>query len=137
MSEDKIVGHKTLSDGRGGYRHDPLRQSEASRFWEMAEAQDAHRKQLMPDEESTRKMLHDAWLRLKDFGWKEAMYCPKDGRVFDAIEAGSSGIHKCNYQGEWPKGSYWVQDEHDVWPSRPILYREIPAIDTARAGEKG
>jgi hypothetical protein len=123
---DEIVGHKTLGDGKGGYRHEPLRRSEADEYFRLAQEQDARRKELMPDEDSARRMMFDAWLRLKDYGWKEAMYCPKDGRMFDAIEAGSSGIHKCSYSGEWPKGDYWIHSENDLWPSRPILFRATP-----------
>lgn len=124
MTVDKVVGHKTFSDGHGGYRHEPLRQSEADELRKHVAAADARRKELMPDEQAARHMLFDAWLRLKELGWKEAMYCPKDGRMFDAIEAGSTGVHRCQYQGEWPTGSYWLHGDGDIWPSHPILYRE-------------
>lgn len=125
IENDPIVGHKTLGDGKGGLRHEPLRQSEAEAFMRQAEAADARRKELMPDEETARRLFFDAWLRLKDFGWREAMYCPKDGRDFDVIEAGSTGIHRCYYEGEWPTGRYWVYGDCDLWPSRPVLFREI------------
>ena len=36
------------------------------------------------------RMMCDAYQRLKDFGWNDAIYCPKDGSIFDVIEAGSS-----------------------------------------------
>jgi hypothetical protein len=123
---DEIVGHKTFSDGNGGFRHEPLRRSEADDLMRRAEAEDARRKELMPDEDAARKMFFDAWLRLKDFGWREAMYCPKDGRMFEVIEAGSTGVFRCEYTGEWPTGSYWIHSENDLWPSRPTMYRELP-----------
>ena len=66
--------------------------------------------------------LFEAYQDLKRLGWNDAIYCPKDGTWFDAIEAGSTGIHNCQYQGQWPNGGWWVADG-DVWPSRPILFR--------------
>ena len=94
---DEVVGHKTISDGNGGFRHEPLRKSESDELWRQVEAADARRKDLMPSEEAAIGMFFDAWLRLKDFGWREAMYCPKDGRLFEVIEAGSTGKFKCEY----------------------------------------
>lgn len=123
---DEVVGHKTISDGHGGFRHEPLRKSEADELLRQIEAADAKRKDLMPDEDAAVEMFFDAWLRLKDFGWREAMYCPKDGRLFEVIEAGSTGKFKCEYSGEWPTGSYWIHADNDLSPSRPTLYRELP-----------
>jgi len=121
---DSIVGHKTFDDGEGGFRHEPLYASEAEeRLAEMEEAKQ-RRVALMPDEKSAIHMLFDAWQRLKELGWAEAIYCPKDGSVFDAIEAGSTGIHKCTYEGVWPSGTWWVSAHGDLSPSRPILYRQ-------------
>src|SRR5690606_6442320 len=89
------------------------------------------REALMPDEKTALQLFFDAWLRLKDLGWSEAVYCPKDGSHFQVIEAGSTGIHDCSYSGEWPKGSWWVYDG-DVWPSRPVLYRLYPEDEAKR-----
>lgn len=61
-------------------------------------------------------------VRLKELGWQEAEYCPKDGSEFKAIEVGSTGIHDCVYLGDWPKGGWWVHDG-DTYPSRPILWK--------------
>lgn len=81
------------------------------------------RAQQMPDEQSAIKALFEAWLRLKELGWKEAIYCPKDETMFKAIEPGSTGIHDCNYQGEWPNGSWWTYWDGDCGPSHPILWK--------------
>lgn len=67
--------------------------------------------------------MFKAYDNLRRMGWREAIYCPKDGTVFEAIEAGSTGIHDCHYQGEWPDGSWWVHVPGDVMPSYPILFR--------------
>jgi len=68
--------------------------------------------------------LFEAYQELKRLGWNDAMYCPKDGPWFDAIEVGSTGIHNCHYEGEWPTGTWWISDAHDLWPARPVLFRK-------------
>ena len=77
----------------------------------------------MPDDSAALNVMFEAWQRLKELGWREAMYCPKDGTEFEVIEAGSTGIHSCHYSGEWPKGCYLVHSDGDLWPSTPILFR--------------
>lgn len=81
------------------------------------------RLQHMPTEQDALRALGQAYARLQELGWREAIYCPKDGTVFEVIEAGSTGIHDCRYEGTWPKGSWWVIAAGDLWPSRPILFR--------------
>lgn len=88
----------------------------------------AKRAENMPDEKAALAQMFEAWQRLKELGWNDACYCPKDGSMFSAIEPGSTGIHECNYTGDWPKGTWWIYDG-DVWPSRPILWRPRKAED--------
>lgn len=115
----KYSGHMTMADGR----HVALTSEEAEALWKSAEDARAKRAADMPTEQDALRVLTDAVHRLKELGWSDAIYCPKDGTLFDAIEAGSSGIHDCYYEGKWPDGSWWMPDEQDTWPSRPILYR--------------
>lgn len=82
----------------------------------------------MPDEKAALVQMFEAFTRLKELGWNEAIYCPKDGSMFSAIEAGSTGTHKCSYTGEWPNGKWWVYDG-DIWPARPILWKPLKADD--------
>ena len=89
--------------------------------WEKAKARRARQ---MPTEHDCLRVMMEAYLRLNDLGWLDAIYCPKDGSVFDSVEFGSTGIHSCHYEGEWPDGSWLVHDGGDLWPSRPSLYRE-------------
>ncbi len=91
----------------------------------MREAQEgeAARATAMPTEADAIKQMFGAYLRLKELGWREAIYCPKDGTYFDAIEAGSTGIHDCCYMGEWPEGGWWVAAHDDLWPAHPVLFR--------------
>lgn len=81
------------------------------------------RSALMPTEQDAINLMHDCYRRLEELGWQQAIYCPKDGSEFDALEAGSTGIHRCYYDGEWPQGHWWIAEDGDLWPSRPILYR--------------
>ncbi|RZZ85642.1 hypothetical protein [Pseudoxanthomonas winnipegensis] len=117
--EQEIVGHKTLRREDGSYYHQPLYANEAKELLAQVEASEKRRQELMPDEESAIKMLFDAYRRLHDFGWRDAIYCPKDGREFLALEPGSTGKHRCAYIGEWPDGDWWIED----CPSRPVLWK--------------
>lgn len=107
-------------------RHEPLTRAEAAELWANAQERKADREKTMPDEKAALQVMFNAWLRLKELGWREAMYCPKDGSTFKVIEAGSTGIHDCSYRGSWPNGSFDVFDGGDVWPSHPILFRLNP-----------
>lgn len=81
------------------------------------------RAESMPTEKEALHLMNQAYQRLTELGFSGASYCPKDGSMFDAIEAGSTGIHDCFYDGDWPDGHYWIPDKGDLWPSRPILFR--------------
>jgi hypothetical protein len=99
-------------------------------------AKDAAMAEKMPTEADALRQMFEAWERLKQLGWNDACYCPKDGSMFSVIEPGSTGIHKCNYTGDWPKGHWWIYDG-DVWPARPILWRprkpEDPVVNKGLA----
>ena len=97
--------------------------SELTRMLAEIEAAETERAKIMPNEEAALKVMFAAYQRLKELGFNEAIYCPKDGTLFDAIEAGSTGIGTCSYDGEWPNGRWWMHEAGDLWPSRPILWR--------------
>lgn len=118
-----IVGHKTFSDGPLSFRHEPLTRAEADALWEEADRATKERAERMPDETAAVKAMWDAHQRLRELGWRDAIYCPKDGSVFEVIEAGSTGIHDCIYMGEWPKGGWWIVTDGDMSPSEPVLFR--------------
>lgn len=100
------------------------------------DAEKADRAARFPDEKSAINGMFDAFDRLRELGWREAIYCPKDGTEFQAIEAGSTGIHRCHYQGEWPTGSWWVAADGDLWPSHPILFRLYPDDEAKEKARK-
>ena len=110
---------------------DPNRQ-ELNRLVAEAEADAASRAKRMPTERDAIAAMFDAYLRLKELGWNDAIYCPKDGTPFLSIEAGSTGIHPTHYSGTWPKGSWWVSEAGDLWPSRPILFKPKEANDDGK-----
>lgn len=70
-------------------------------------------------------LMFDQYRKLKDLGWKDIIYCPKDGSTFLSISAGSTGVHPCHYSGEWPYGVWWVSDAGDMWPAHPILWKAM------------
>jgi hypothetical protein len=116
-----IVGHKTLESGL----HVPLTQKEAQALIANADAAKVRRAEQMPDVQSAIRAMQDAYVRLEELGWRDAIYCPKDGSEFEVIEAGSTGIHSCRYVGEWPKGQFLIYEAGDLWVSRPILFRAL------------
>ena len=120
---EEIVGHKTLRDESGRTYHEPLKRAEADQLIRNIEEQESRRNGLMPDERAAIAMFFDAWVRLKDFGWREAIYCPKDGSMFKVIEPGSTGIFDCTYEGEWPNGGWWIHADCDSSPSHPAMFK--------------
>lgn len=91
---------------------------------EKSDAEMHSRAEQMPTETHALTQMNQAYLRLKELGFKDIIYCPKDGSKFEAIEAGSSVMHsECSYQGDWPNGSWNAWHENEAWPIHPILYR--------------
>ncbi len=109
-----------------------LSPADAKALWDGAIEAEKAREAQMPGVEDALRVLMDAYTRLKELGWRDAIYCPKDGTAFEVIEPGSTGIFRCHYEGTWPDGSWWLYDDHDIYPSRPILFRLYPADEAAR-----
>lgn len=110
---------------------EPLGLLDLQQVWQQAEAQ--QKQWRTTGELSLLKKMHDAFEGLKANGWKEAIYCPKDGSPFLGIEAGSTGVFRCHYDGDWPNGLWWAEDNGDLWPSNPVLWKPIPADSLAQA----
>jgi hypothetical protein len=100
--------------------------ADARQILEDADAAKKRRAEQMPTEFDVLRVMMQCHSRLRELGWKEAIYCPKDGTSFQAIEFGSAGVHDCHYQGKWPKGTWWISDAGDLWPGRPVMVR-VPA----------
>ena len=58
-------------------------------------------------------------------GWREVIYAPKD-RPIEVITIGSTGI----FIAHWLKGGGWfVEDARDLWPAKPMCWREVTKAD--------
>lgn len=126
---DPVVGHKTFRDGAGGHRHEPLRASEAAAIMDSVEAAKRRRAEQMPTEQDAARAMWEAYYRLKELGWNDACYCPRDGRTLKFIEAGSSGIH----EGHCDDGlRVWLRADGDLWPSKPVLFRSLSEEELRR-----
>jgi len=123
-SAGEFCGWATKTDGS----RVALSADEAKALFEACEAARAKTEADMPTEKSALNELSRAFHRLKDFGWREAVYCPKDGSEFEVIEAGSTGVFRCRYDGTWPNGMWMTFDDSDVYPSSraPLLFRLMP-----------
>lgn len=92
-------------------------------FWAYNDAREP--KYTTPEELAELKKIADAVQALRDQGWRDAVYCPKDGTRFLVIEAGCTAVYPCVYRGEWPDGFWSVFHAGDQWSSRPILFRPM------------
>lgn len=90
-----------------------------------SEAAKAARAAAMPTEESAARAMREAFQRLRELGWRETMSGPT-GRRVRLIECGSSGIHVGSRHDPWPEKTWWIDDEHDLWPSQPVLWKALP-----------
>lgn len=123
-SEGGYFGHMTMADGS----HVPLTEAGAKALWEATERAQAKAEADFPDEQTALREISRAMQRLRDFRWRDGIYCPKDGSEFEVIEAGSTGIFRCRYDGEWPDGMWMTFADGDVYPSSrpPLMYRHLP-----------
>ena len=72
--------------------------------------------------------VRKAYEDLRQMGWQEIEYCPKDGTTFLAICAGWSRVVPCLYRGDWPTGSWWALDSGDMWPVYPMLWKPMSSV---------
>lgn len=85
-----------------------------------------YRARAMPTEKDALRVLFEAFQRLKDLGWKEAIYCPKDGRHIMLVTVGSTGIHEGNcLKGSDGHSHFWAYSGNDIWPINPILFKAL------------
>lgn len=122
MSE-KIVGHKTFSNGDGTYRHEPITESEADAIIKKIDESKARRAEAMPTAEDAARAMFEAWYRLKELGFRDPRYAPADDRQKKCVQLGSSGIHEVRCTTNPAGGKWWWHDsEGDTWPYDPALY---------------
>lgn len=83
------------------------------------------RAEVMPTEYDALRVMFHAYSRLKELGWRDGMYMPKDGTMVTVCQVGSTGTFDCAYVGEWSDGFFDVYDGGDVYPTRsaPPLFK--------------
>ena len=64
---------------------------------------------------------------MRNEGWSEISYCPKDGSSFLAWNPLCSLPYICTYSGKWPDGKWWAHVDGDVWPDKPMMWKPIPS----------
>jgi hypothetical protein len=72
--------------------------------------------------ENVLKELYASYEALKQLGFSEPLYAPKNVPVH-AISLGSTGIHICTRHED---GSWWTHEGGDQWPYHPIMWRHLP-----------
>jgi hypothetical protein len=115
MSDDEQPPYAPLGFKCGGM----LSPEDGEAMLAAAREARAARAEEMPDETAALKVLHRAFTRLKELGWREANYAPV-GRPLLLIEAGSTGVHQGDRDAE---RRFWIHDQ-DTWPFKPILFKE-------------
>jgi hypothetical protein len=99
MSDEQfIAGWAKLADGS----RIAISEQDARAMMAQVEANEARKAAAMPTTKEAVSALFDAYDRLRQLGWSEGSYCPKDGSPFAAIQRGSTGIFTGFFDGEWP-----------------------------------
>jgi len=101
----RFSGHKTMVDGS----HVPLTHDEAKALWEAMEAARAALAARLPHTAAALNAICGGKQRLRELGWRDGSYCPKDGTDFAAIEFGSTGIFTGHFPGKWPYDFAYVE----------------------------
>lgn len=101
-------------------------------IWMEAEA--TQKRYVAEGEEVQLAKMRDGYNGLRNLGWRDATYCPKDGTRFLAICGNGSEPRPCTYQGEWPTGVWLLEDAGDLWPVRPVLFKPMPPAPTGAPG---
>lgn len=106
MAEEKYHGHMTMADGS----HVPLSAEQARDLWARAEEKTRRIAEEMPTPFDALGRICDGRERLRQLGWSDGIYCPKDGTQFAVIEWGSTGVFEAFYSGAWPDGHVIYED---------------------------
>ena len=71
--------------------------------------------------------------KLRTMGFSDPMYA-KDNETIRIVEFGSAGVH-WGYRMKETQ-SFWIMDNNDLWPSDPLMFRELTAEEKEQE-EKG
>lgn len=98
-------------------------EEQAKAIFEAVSKSDAEREAAMPTYQAALHQASAAKERLKKLGWREGIYCPKDGTPFALVEWGSTGVHPGHYMGVWPEGDVYCNDY--LVPPHAIMWKAI------------
>lgn len=94
MSDDKqFSGAMTTIDGK----RVALTPEQAKAMWQQIEHEDAKRALALPSSLDCLKAMCSAEGRMKQLGWRDGRYCPRDGSAFAVCQVGSTGM----WRGYW------------------------------------
>lgn len=107
-------------------------QEQAEAILDAIRKSDAEREASMPTYQAALHQALSARERLKKLGWRDGIYCPKDGTSFALVEWGSTGVHPGHYMGEWPTGDVYCNDF--MVPPHAIMWKALDKLsDDERA----
>lgn len=99
-------GHMTMADGS----RVALSSEEAERLVRACKEAEAKSAADTPTTAEAVREMQRARERLRRLGWRDGVYCPKDGSTFAVIQYDSTGIFEAHYSGEWPSGFVYCCD---------------------------
>lgn len=103
MSENtKYSGSMTTIDGK----RIAITPEQAKAMWEDCERADAERQKQFPDTLSCLQAMSSAAERLRQLGWRNGRYCPRDGTSFAVCQVGSTGMWKGLWTNDSGKGPF-------------------------------
>lgn len=120
MGEPTRRVHVNYGDGKGEWQEWP--ESYVRELIEQADEAKRQRAADMPDDVAAIQAMQRAHTRLKELGWRDAVYAPKDREAIEVVEPGSTGIHRAHRDSE---GRFWIEGAGDLWPSSPVLFRKV------------
>lgn len=122
---DNYYGHATAADGT----HVLLSEKDAQEIWAYVEQQKVIREVSMPTTADALAIRSQARERMRELGWRDGCYCPKDGTPFAAIQHGSTGIFTATMTEEWPYG--WANLEDEGCHPSGFLWKPIDQLTEA------
>lgn len=64
--------------------------------------------------------IRESMRRLERLGWSNPMSpIPRDRHIL-VVEAGSTGV----FRGRYESAHFFIEDGGDLWPSRPLAWKE-------------
>ncbi|NOV17871.1 hypothetical protein E5S70_17610 [Ensifer adhaerens] len=74
-----------------------LTEEEAKELWQVVKQAGKDRAERLPDAKACLTALSSAKDRMRELGWRDSRYCPRDGSTFAVCEIGSTGMWSAFY----------------------------------------